>query len=134
VLSFSNIGCLSRFFSRRYPRRDAAETDQRGVRVWCVRCKATAVFEPRLTARLDPGAPVNVTPPVDNPLVRTRIGKVARALTLPASRRRRMPQPRWSDPEGERTARRVLYGERRAIDPAVPRGVATSALPRKTAT
>jgi hypothetical protein len=51
---------------------------------------------------------------------------------MPSSQRRRKPEPRWSDAEGERSARRVLYGERRAIDAAVPRRAPISALRRKT--
>jgi len=62
-------------------------------------------------------------------------------LSLPPSQRRRGPDPRWSDAEGERTARRILYGEGQAIDPVTPRrAIATprravdAALTRRTST
>lgn len=77
--------------------------------------------------------PVNVSPPVDNPRVRTRIGRVSRALSLPSPRRRRKRDPPWNDAEGELAARRALYGERRAIDAGFPPR-AIDSLPRKTAT
>jgi len=83
---------------------------------------------------LRPPLTIQLLPPVDNPLVRTRIGVVARVLSMPGSRRRRKSEPRWADAEGERTARRGLYGERQAIDTAAPRPAVGSSLIGRTPT
>jgi hypothetical protein len=52
---------------------------------------------------------------------RTRIGKVARAFALPASTRRRKIDALGLGADGERAARRILYGEHNAVDRVISR-------------